>query len=243
MFGAKQVLSRVRFGEISTIQCLTRSQQFLQFQTLIPSGIRFAHNNSLQHAMNNPDVSRILSFWYDRPAQQWFMPPEGFDDECKSNFGPLVLAARNKELDDWTSEPKSTLALLILLDQFPRNIFRGTPDAFATDLTAQAIATKSIAKGYDKQVTFYQATNYYLPLMHAENLLAQVAVVAMYENLHNRCPEDSEEKEFLSRSAAFAKNHLSVILQFGRFPSRNKILGRESTKEEEEFLKEHPHGF
>ena len=193
----------------------------------------------------NPDVNRILSFWYDRPPIEWFMPPAGFDDHCKQEFGGLVNQARASELDQWAEEPKGTLALLVLLDQFSRNVFRGTPEMYAADPKAFDIATRSIAKGFDKEVTPFQALTFYLPIMHHESLLAQVAVVSLYENLLRRCGSENatEAREFHTKGIFAAKNHLQVIERFGRFPSRNQILGRESTKEEEAYLKESPEGF
>ena len=191
----------------------------------------------------NPDVSSILSFWFDRPPVEWFMPPAGFDEECKQKYGDLVHQARADKLDNWAAEPKSTLALLVLLDQFSRNIFRGTPEMYQADPKALDIATKSIAKGFDKEVTVPQAITFYLPLVHNESLLAQVAAVSLYENLITRCEAGSEMQEFNKNGVKSAKQHLDIIQRFGRYPSRNKILGRENTKEEEEFLKENPHGF
>lgn len=191
----------------------------------------------------NSDINRILSFWFDRPPIEWFAPPEGFDDECKHHFGELVHKARANELDDWTSEPESSLAILILLDQFSRNIFRGTPEMYAADDKAFDIATRSIAKGFDEKVDKFQALTFYLPLMHHESLIAQVATLSLYKNLIARCEEGSEAKQFHTRGIHAAMGHLGTIEKFGRFPSRNKILGRESTKEELDFLTEFPHGF
>ena len=171
------------------------------------------------------------------------MPPDGFDQVCEKEFGDLVQKARTTELDDWASEPNSTLALLVLLDQFPRNIYRGTPDAFSSDPKALDLATRSLAKGFDKQVSVYQTLTFYLPLMHNENLLSVIACMSFYENLIHRCPEGSDEHKFLQNGMQAGVSHRDTIMKFGRYPGRNKALGRESTKEEEEFLKENPSGF
>lgn len=243
MFGARTALTRVHFTSIVTRAPVTyKSTQVLQLQSFLPSAFRFSSNSTLQTTMD-PDISRIMSFWYDRPAIEWFMPPAGFDDQCKQDFGQLVHKARANELDHWTEKPEGSLAILVLLDQFSRNIFRGTPEMYAADSKALDIATRSIAKGFDKQVTFYQALTFILPLMHHESLLAQIACVAMYENLIHRCEDGSDAEKFHSRGMFAAKGHLQVIKQFGRFPSRNKILGRRSTEEEEEYMKENPEGF
>jgi uncharacterized protein (DUF924 family) len=191
----------------------------------------------------DPEVTRINDFWYSMPPKEWFMPPEGFDHVCNNEFGTLVQKARNNELDDWTLQPESTLALLVLLDQIPRNTFRGTPDAFSSDAKAFDIATRAIARGWDKEVTIIQALTLYLPLMHNERLISTVACLALTENLINRAPEGSDEKKFLTNGLQSGIQHRDVIARFGRYPSRNAILGRQSTKEEEEFLRENPNGF
>lgn len=114
---------------------------------------------------------------------------------------------------------------------------------YAADDKAFDIATRSIAKGFDERVTPMQSITFYLPLMHHESLIAQVAAVALYKNLIARCEDESEAKQFNSQGIYAAFGHLEVIEKFGRFPSRNKILGRESTKEELGFLMENPQGF
>jgi len=191
----------------------------------------------------NSDVQRILSFWYDRSPVEWFRPPQGFDGECKSKFADLVVQAKANRLDDWAEEPESSVALLILLDQFTRNIFRGTPDAFGSDAKAAAIATEAVAKGFDKQVGIYKAIQFYLPLMHQESLLAQVACLSLLENLQTRAQNDAEESDFLKKSIGASRMHLQLISRFGRYPSRNSILGRENTEDESRFLEENPSGF
>ena len=243
MFGARAALTRVRLTSLPARTPLAHKNiQVIQLQSFLPSAFRFASNSTLEANMN-PGIHRIMSFWYDRPAIEWFMPPAGFDEQCQQDFGELVHKARTNELDHWAEVPEGSLALLVLLDQFSRNVFRGTPEMYAADEKAVDLATRSIAKGFDKQVTVYQALTFYLPLMHHESLLAQVATVSLYENLINRCDDASAAQQFHSKGMFAAKNHLQVIERFGRFPSRNKILGRESTKEEEEYLKENPEGF
>jgi uncharacterized protein (DUF924 family) len=242
MFGAGKVLTRVRLISLSRPPVTYKTNQVLQLQAFLPSAFRFSQHTSLPASMN-PEISSLLSFWYERSPKDWFMPPEGLDVVCKDRFGDLVHRARTDELDHWADDPKGALALLILLDQFPRNIFRGTPDMCSGDAKALDIAIKSISKGFDKEVTVFQTLTFYLPLMHSESLLAQIAALSFYENLVLRSPEGSDEQQFHKNGIWSAKQHLEVIQKFGRFPSRNKILGRESTKEEEEFLRENPHGF
>lgn len=192
------------------------------------------------------DISSILTFWFDQPITNWFTPPdpEAYDAVILSKFGDLITRARSHELDSWAeASPRSALALLILLDQFPRNVYRGTPDAHASDPLALAVATRSIAREFDKQVDDHlQAVFFYLPLEHDETLVSQVASVACYEALQSRCA-GTEAEEFVKKSVAFAKSHRDVVANFGRFPSRNKVLGRQSTDEELRFLEENPSGF
>ena len=167
-----------------------------------------------------------------------------FDEEIQDKFGHLMKLARTTELDIWTEEAQPTLALIILLDQFPRNVWRNTPDSFSSDAKALNIASRSIIKGFDRQVTPSQQLFFYLPFVHSESCTGQVASVALLEGARRRIDDpESEEAKSFDTAVGFAKRHAVPILKFGRFPSRNKILGRETTKEEEEFLKAHPQGF
>jgi len=192
----------------------------------------------------DPDIHRTISFWFDRPHTHWFRPPEKFDDEIRANFGPLITRAHTHELDAWADEPQGSLALLLLLDQFPRNVFRGSPDSYSSDAKACSVAVRSIARGFDhQQATRIQQLFFYMPLMHDEQLVSQIACVALFEQLAAACESGSDEHMFVSSSIKFAKDHRDIILKFGRFPSRNKLLGRCNTPEEIEFLKDHPLGF
>ena len=193
----------------------------------------------------DPDINRTTSYWFDGPEAQkkWFGGGPSIDAEIKEQFGELVDKARTEQLNSWTTEPKGALALIILLDQFPRNIFRGTPSAFSSDFQAVNIATTAIAKGFDRQVSLTQQSFFYMPLMHDENLLSQIALTALFELALSRCEPGSELAQNWERSIKFAYNHKDPILRFGRFPSRNEILGRTSTPEEIAYLKENPSGF
>ena len=110
--------------------------------------------------MENPDIARIHDFWYSRPPVEWFMPPEGFDSACATQFGGLVQDARDGNLDQWTSDRNGSLAIIILLDQFSRNIHRDTPNAFSADPKALDIAIRAIAKGWDGEVPMAQAVTF-----------------------------------------------------------------------------------
>ena len=193
----------------------------------------------------DPNINRIVSYWFDgpEPMKRWFGGGPQVDAEIREQFGGLVEKARAEQLKSWTEDSTGTLALILLLDQFPRNIFRGSPLSFSSDSQALKIATKGIAQGFDRQVPERQQAFFYLPMMHDETLLGQIAGIAMFESLLARCNPDSEMAKRANRNVHFAKSHLHCILHFGRFPSRNEILGRESTPEEIEYLKDHPSGF
>jgi hypothetical protein len=107
--------------------------------------------------MQNPDVGKIHEFWYQRPVVEWFLTPKGLDEACKDQFVHLLEDARADKLDHWQQDRDGTLALLILLDQFSRNVYRGTPDAFSSDSKALDIAVRAIAKGWDKNTTYPEA--------------------------------------------------------------------------------------
>ncbi|KAI0120911.1 hypothetical protein F4776DRAFT_632361 [Hypoxylon sp. NC0597] len=186
----------------------------------------------------NPDVKRVVGFWFDRKPIEWIIAPEGLDAQMKAEFGDLVLKARNNELDDWSAEPESSLALVVLLDQFSRNIFRGSPDAFSADAKAWEIATKAIARDFDKRVTVIQASAFYLTLMQQESLISLVASRCLFEALKTRCVS-SEEHDWVDMGIAASKRHMQQLERFGRYPTRNALLGRKNTEEEDEYLKQH----
>jgi len=187
----------------------------------------------------------MKAFWFPHSRLKKYQNANKLkiDEDIKDQFGDLISKARASQLTPWTEKPRSTLALLILLDQFSRNVFRGTPDSFSADDLALNITTEAIAKGFDRQVEKEQQPFFYLPFMHSETLLGQVAGVAHYELLQTRCDLESDVGKYVKMSTIFAEKHQHCILKFGRFPSRNKILGRESTPEEIAFLEEHPGGF
>lgn len=213
----------------------------------------FTYIRALSMATNStpaedPHISRLLTFWFppDQPLSdataRWFRPNSTLDAEIKSQFHPLMTSAQTTSLDHWTQTPRGTLALLLLLDQFPRNCFRGSAASFATDAKALNVAVKAIAKGQDRAVEPAQALFFYLPLMHDETLLGQVAGQALYEGLVKRC-ETEELRSFTESALGYSRSHLQLVERFGRFPGRNAALERESTEEEREFLKEHPSGY
>lgn len=179
----------------------------------------------------------VLDFWFSESARtRWFEKDPGFDAEIHRHFGAAVRQAAEGRLDDWAETPESCLALVLLLDQFPRNIHRDSPRAFATDPKARAVADKAIARGFDRRLPQDWRIFLYLPFEHSEALADQHRAVALVRQL-------AEGQEGDARTQAlnyldYAVRHEQVIARFGRFPHRNAVLGRPSTPEEEDFLKQ-----
>jgi uncharacterized protein (DUF924 family) len=191
-------------------------------------------------------ITRINQFWFPTDGTDllklWFYPDPAIDTEIKSQFLLQIVQARSGSFDHWASTPHGTLALLILLDQFPRNIFRSSPDAFSSDAQALSVAVKAIAAGQDREMGPNEVVFFYLPLMHSEELVAQVAAKALFEGLIGRAAEGTYERNRAEKGLEHAIKHLKVIERFGRFPKRNEALGRKSTSDELKFLEEHPQG-
>jgi uncharacterized protein (DUF924 family) len=181
----------------------------------------------------------IYDFWFGGPnrdefgqsRKQWFVKDPNFDAEIRDRFLDTHAAAARGELQHWRDEPKHCLALIVTLDQFPRNMFRDTPQAFATDPAALETARVAIDRGHDQSVNSVERVFFYLPFEHSETLADQVRCVALVQDLVNA---DPSRADFLD----YAKRHRDVIARFGRFPHRNKILGRDSTTAEIEFLRQ-----
>ncbi|KAI1397793.1 DUF924-domain-containing protein [Hypoxylon fuscum] len=196
-------------------------------------------------ADDSSNITRLLSFWFDHPdgLVKWFKPSPTVDAECQA-WTPLVEAARAGALDGWAQTPDGTLALLLLLDQMPRNVYRGTPAAFASGDAALDVAIDAIARGDDRRVPLDRQMFFYLPLMHTESMLAQVGCLGLYQGMAARAEPGSAMRELLDGALGMAQVHVDIVRRFGRFPGRNAALGRESTDEEMEFLREKgPRGF
>lgn len=166
----------------------------------------------------------VVGFWKEAGPGKWFAKDEAFDAEFRDRFMEAHLAAARRELDHWAETPFGSLALLILLDQFPRNVWRGTGHAFATDPLARHYAIQALDAGQDQLVENDLRRFFYLPLQHAEDMGLQDRQVALFQAME-REPNDR-----------WAEHHHGVIARFGRFPHRNRALGRETTPEEQGFL-------
>ncbi len=160
----------------------------------------------------------------------WFRGGPEIDAEIARRFGALYEQAAAGELDYWRDEARACLALILVLDQFPRNVFRGTAKAFATDGKASGLARHALDRAYDRGIGLDTQQFYYLPFQHSEDLADQRRQVELF-----RAAADSEHKE---KDIGFAVQHLEIIERFGRFPHRNAILARESTPEELQFLED-----
>ena len=175
----------------------------------------------------------VLKFWFeDNGRDQWFGKETAFDDEIRRRFGEVAHQARDGRLERWVEAPRSCLALIILIDQFSRNLYRDSPLAWSADVHALAIAKLALEKGYDGELNATEQAFMYLPLMHSEALADQERCVALTEK------NADSGREFNKANYESAIKHRDIIARFGRFPHRNEILGRESTAEELEFLQD-----
>jgi uncharacterized protein (DUF924 family) len=198
-------------------------------------------------------VSQILRYWLGDALDQatgwpsdpavekrWFQGGPAVDAEITARFGTLVQQAVDGGLPCWEVKPLPRLALVLLLDQFTRNVFRGSPHAFAGDPRAQALVLGTLAQDVDTLLSLPLAGQLFwgMPLMHAEDLALQERSVAYFEALAARAP--AAQQISVARSVASAKEHRDIVAQFGRFPHRNAVMGRTSTPEEMAFLKNGP---
>jgi len=184
----------------------------------------------------------ILDFWFSPNSRaHWFAADARFDELIRQRFATATEAAAAGSLDEWTQTPPGWLALLLLLDQFPRNLHRGDTRAWAQDVSAQRLALSGIQRGFDQALPSLQCMFAYLPLEHAENTALQQYSVDRFSALCARsAPEERMQfEEFLD----YARRHREIIVRFGRFPHRNAVLGRANTAEEADYLAEPGSGF
>lgn len=175
----------------------------------------------------NDAMRAVMEFWFDERAKRhWFDASATFDREVAGHLGEAHEQAAAGALDSWQSSAEGLLALCILLDQVPRQLYRGQARAFATDDQALAVARRALDAGFDRQLTVEQRTFLYLPFMHSERIEDQDRCVALYQA--------SELRDKLEH----AVEHADLVRRFGRFPHRNAVLGRTSTPEEEAHLAE-----
>jgi uncharacterized protein (DUF924 family) len=169
-------------------------------------------------------ATEVVSFWRDAGPDRWFTKDAAFDAQIRERFFDSYEAAAAGRLSGWEHNASEALALVILLDQFPRNMFRGDARAFATDSLALAVAAGAIVRGFDSQVPAELRSFFYLPFEHSEDLADQERGVAFY-----KAAGDAD-------GLKWAEIHADIIRRFGRFPHRNAVLGRTTTPEEQAFL-------
>jgi uncharacterized protein (DUF924 family) len=189
-------------------------------------------------------IDKILSFWFkerelsapqiDRRMDTWFGEDPVFDHEIRKEFADDVDNACKGRLDHWADDPRGRLALILLIDQFRRNIYRNTAQAFSMDRLALKLCVEGAMEKKDKGLTPIQKVFFYMPLQHAESAKVQAKSVELFTRLAESVSPTFQET-FLT-IAQFAELHRDIIDQFGRFPHRNKLLGRDNTPEEDEYL-------
>lgn len=173
----------------------------------------------------NDSIKEIIDFWYvEETIKRWFKSTPAFDLEIKQRFESIWLLANDNKLNDWKESPLGCLALCIVLDQFPLNMYRGELKSFQTESLAIDVAKEAITKGFDNDIDEQKVSFLYMPLMHSENLADQDLCIACFE------------KRGLDNNVRFAQHHRGLIAEFGRFPHRNESLGRESSEDEIAYL-------
>jgi uncharacterized protein (DUF924 family) len=172
------------------------------------------------------EAAAVVAFWRDAGYPKWFQGGEAFDSECRIGFLDAHHAAARREFEGWAESAEGALALLLLLDQIPRNIFRGSGHAFATDPLARHYAARALAAGFDRQCDPALRLFFYMPFEHSEDAADQARSVELFAALGD------------ANLMGYATAHREVIARFGRFPHRNRALGRESTPEEEQWLRD-----
>ena len=181
----------------------------------------------MNHGPDSSRIDEVLAFWFEElTPDDWFGGGEAVDDRIRERFLALHEALRDDVPESWRETARGMLAAVIALDQFPRNMYRGDPRAFAADPTALALATEAVERGLDQAMSTDERKFLYLPFEHSEDPEVQAQSVELFASL------DEED------TLGYALRHKEIIDRFGRFPHRNEVLGRASTPEEIEFLKE-----
>jgi uncharacterized protein (DUF924 family) len=171
-----------------------------------------------------PSAEDVLAFWLDAGSGRWFEHDEAFDAAIRERFAATYAAAADSLLSAWENSADSALALVIVLDQFPRNMFRHSARSYATDPLALAVARRAIARGFDRLMAMPSRAFFYLPFEHSEELADQERAIALFAA--------TGDADLLK----WAELHADIIRRFGRFPHRNAVLGRTTTPEEQAFL-------
>jgi uncharacterized protein (DUF924 family) len=192
----------------------------------------------------NAHAKAVLEFWFDERGgdvaalrARWFQKDAAFDDEIRRTFGDDIDRAARGDLDAWADEAAGALALVVLLDQMPRNVFRGSPRTFAGDARALSVSLGAQARGLDRALSFMERYVLLMPMMHAEDRDVQRRSVEAFGRLAAEAAPESVQR-IAAQAHDYAEQHARIVERFGRFPHRNALLGRASTPEEIEFLKQ-----
>ena len=168
--------------------------------------------------------AEILAFWHEAGRDRWYRKDEAFDAEVRHRYLDLWRAATVDGLSAWEASDEGALALTIVLDQFPRNMFRGEARTYASDTLAREVAARAIDRGADARIDPVLVEFLYMPLMHSEDFADQLRCVELFRNTGN------------AENLGYAERHADIVRRFGRFPHRNRLLGRATTEEEQAFL-------
>ena len=177
--------------------------------------------SSVATSIASPET--ILTFWREAGPDKWFTRDDAFDADIREKFGATYEAAAAGQLSAWEASAEGALALAIVLDQFPRNMFRGQARCYAADSQARAVAHRALKRGYEQDVPEAERGFFFLPFMHSEDMADQLRCVALY-------------REAGDENLRYAERHADIIRRFGRFPHRNAVLGRATTPEEQAYL-------
>lgn len=185
----------------------------------------------------------VLEFWFgtldggfsdERHRRMWWQADESTDQAVRQRFGPLIAQAAAGHLDSWLATPRGRLAFILVSDQFPRHVHRGTPAAFANDTLALETARYGVEKGADRELALDERSFFYLPFEHSESLVDQHTAVGLFSQLRDETP--AGQRHLTGENLRHAHQHRDIISRFGRFPHRNSILGRQSTSLELAYL-------
>ena len=191
-------------------------------------------------------IEDVLDFWFGElndlgcaspeHRKRWWTKSDAFDEAIKAHFLNDYEAVAAGDCETWRSTARGTLAYIIVLDQFSRNMFRGTPNMFVADELAREACSEGLDAGFDAELEFDERVFFYLPLEHSESMEDHHRCIELFKDLLERAPEplEADAKNYLD----FAKSHEAIVKRFGRYPHRNETLGRASTPEETKFLKE-----
>ena len=210
-----------------------------------PDMVLFLPANDAEPQGDGDQVDQILAFWFPSGPldevslktanQRWFDANQQLDTLIKTQFGQLLEHALADRLDHWAERPRGRLALILLLDQFCRNVNRGSALAFAGDYKARSLCVEGLDRNADQNLEHLQRVFFYMPLQHSEDLADQQRAVALYAALADE-GHQSQLEDTLNNCTDFARLHRDIVLRFGRFPHRNRLLGRSNTTAEQEYL-------